>query len=411
MGLIEIFLDGMLAFYVIAGSTSLGYVFLRLGWPDVRALDKQYKAGWSIVIGLVFSAIVVIASLAFSLNPFYKFEFREALLLNLAITFIAATLLLTLKRKFLVRNKMTVSMPSTLLGAKVTAKKVVEQLEKDPGFIRASGFEGNKIDELKKRLGKDEEGSGAVEAEKSGIVAASQIKELGTKPGKFAAQEKQEVLKIQEPLKKPQEQKLAEKILPAEKPLQPEKTMWPEKPAETFKIRPEQQASRPEKNGGLGRIQPEQQANKPDKIDELRRMLDERLSKRNEESAQKPAAFRLFENKQKVVAPEAGQIEKLKKISEAKPKEENAAIGWLPKEEGKNLNAEKWPPQKPEPITRQKPKVEEDLKTEEKKHEEKLREEVKPAALEGENEDNVLERLLEEKQKEIEKLKKIRKGK
>ena len=130
MGLIEIFLDGMLAFYVIAGSTSLGYVFLRLGWPDVRALDKQYKAGWSIVIGLVFSAIVVIASLAFSLNPFYKFEFREALLLNLAITFIAATLLLTLKRKFLVRNKMTVSMPSTLLGAKVTAKKLSSSLKK-----------------------------------------------------------------------------------------------------------------------------------------------------------------------------------------------------------------------------------------------------------------------------------------
>src|SRR3989344_8553908 len=108
MGLIEIGLNGMLAFYVVAGSTSLGYVFLRLGWPDIRKLDKQYKTGWSIIIGLVFSAIVVIASLAFSLNPFYTFDFGEALVLNLAITFIAATLLLTIKRKFLVRNNMTV---------------------------------------------------------------------------------------------------------------------------------------------------------------------------------------------------------------------------------------------------------------------------------------------------------------
>src|SRR3989344_8849530 len=147
MSLIEIFADGALTFYIIAGSTSLGYIFLRLGWPDVRALDRQYKAGWSIIIGLVFSAIVVITALAFSLNPFFRFGFRESLMLNLSVTFIAATTLLTAKRKFLTSNRMKVSVPSTLLGARVTATKVVEQLELNPGYIRSAAFGQEKVDE------------------------------------------------------------------------------------------------------------------------------------------------------------------------------------------------------------------------------------------------------------------------
>ena len=194
MSLIEIFADGAFTFYIIAGSTSLGYIFLRLGWPDVRALDKQYKAGWSIIIGLVFSAFVVVSALAFSLNPFFRFGFRESLMLNLTVTAIAATTLLTVRRKFLAGNRMKVSVPSTLLGAKVTAAKVVEQLERDPGFIRSAKFEGEKLDELKKRLDRNE-APGMIHQFNKIIAKPQQTVEAAARPGKFAAQQPPELRK------------------------------------------------------------------------------------------------------------------------------------------------------------------------------------------------------------------------
>jgi hypothetical protein len=412
MGLMEIFFDGGLAFYIVAGSTSLGYIFLRLGWPDIRKLDKQYKAGWSIIIGLVFSAIVVIASLTFSLLPFFSIGFREALLLNLAVTFIAATLLLTFKRKFIVRNKMTVSMPSTLLGAKVTAKKVVEQLESEPGFIRASKIEGGKIDELKKRLGRDEGQDMFASPDNSRVMKAPEISQAAPKPGKFAVQQKNVVAEIPKAQEKQPESKPADKILPAEKSAQAESPLQIEK-----KPQPETQVQKQQ--------QLEQQAKKLDKVEELRKMLDERLGKSTQEKPQKFAAEKTPESKPPGIKPSVGPLEQLKKIAQiapAKSAEEKLAIGWLPTQQSASekqkpstqIAVVKQQPstlQKTQTIADAKPKFETATKEWPKKQEEeKPKPAAKPATLEEEDKGNVLEKLLEEKRKEIEKLKKIRKG-
>src|SRR3989344_2814867 len=261
MGLVEIFADGALTFYLIEGPTLLGYIFLRLGWPNVRALDRQYKAGWSIIIGLVFSAIVVIAALAFSLNPFFPFGFRESLMLNLSVTFIAATLLLTVKRKYLARNRMRVSVPSTLLGAKVTAEKVVEQLERDPGFIRSAGFGEGKLDALKRRLDRDETPPAIVQPNK--IFQKPQQVQAAPRRARFSAQQPKEMVK----------EKITEIAKQAEekKPLQEE----PRKSSEPAWLQTQKkQMPRPMTDKAA---QKEQQAKKLDKVEELRRILDERL--------------------------------------------------------------------------------------------------------------------------------------
>jgi len=156
MGLIGTLLDGALAFYLVLGSTSIGYVFLRLGWPSIRLLDKQYRIGWSIVLGLVFTAIIVVSSLMFSLLPFMVFDFKEFLFLNLIITFFVALTILTVKRKFFASNKVRVTVPGNLLGAKVAASKTIKKMELDKGFITAKPLGEQKLEFLKKSLGKED---------------------------------------------------------------------------------------------------------------------------------------------------------------------------------------------------------------------------------------------------------------
>lgn len=52
----------VIAVYLIFGSSAVGYALLRLGWPGIAGIERAYKIGWSLIAGLVFSLIVVIAA-------------------------------------------------------------------------------------------------------------------------------------------------------------------------------------------------------------------------------------------------------------------------------------------------------------------------------------------------------------
>ena len=460
MGLVEIALDGLLVFYILAGSAPLGYIFLRLGWPGIRALDRQYKAGWSIVIGVVFSAVVVFASLAFSFNPFFAIGFREALLLNLSMTFIAATALLTIKRKYLVRNKLKVSVPTTLVGTRMTAKKVVEQLEKEPGYIRAMKFEPEKLDALKRKLDimDDAPKTAGVFAAGEGSKAVQAASVQPAKQGRFAfrgfgnapaqsreagagspAQESivSKLLPMVVPVKEsPPAQNLQKPTIAAQAQptAQVQQAMQTQpslaKPAaekpETKTIAP----AKPEtKSTPIWKAAVQEQApKKTSKIEELRKMLDSRIAKKDAKTAEQgiakaPQPMTTNENpaqqqakpaqqKQEVVAkPSAmerpvGNEEKAQETGMKKRQfsESDVSIGWGNENQGKSKPAEarKW-----EAATVAKPSPQNEPAARAKKIEAKPSE--KKIALDEEDSGNVLERLLKEKRAEIEKLKKARK--
>ncbi len=46
-------LEIAIAIYMLSGSTSIGYLLVRIGYPNFRTLETNYKAGWSIITGIV----------------------------------------------------------------------------------------------------------------------------------------------------------------------------------------------------------------------------------------------------------------------------------------------------------------------------------------------------------------------
>ena len=51
--------------FALLGSYSLGYLFLRVGWPKIRTLGEDYRAGWGIALGLFFTGLVIICTIVF----------------------------------------------------------------------------------------------------------------------------------------------------------------------------------------------------------------------------------------------------------------------------------------------------------------------------------------------------------
>ena len=90
MAIFDIVLDLALFILIAAGSPTLGYLFLRIGWPKIRVLEKEYKKGWSVIFGVAFIIIVTLFALLFSLLPFFGLGFREYFFLLLVLSFLLA---------------------------------------------------------------------------------------------------------------------------------------------------------------------------------------------------------------------------------------------------------------------------------------------------------------------------------
>lgn len=172
----------ILAAYLLLGSISIGYMFLRTGWPKVRALELPYKTGWSAILGLIFAAVSVIGSLA--IDAFFPAGLGsgELLLVVAAAAFIATMPLLTVRRKFFSAKKVRVHVPKEVVGAKLVAAKAVDKLMFDRAFIDASGLQLDKISELRKALGRKRAEATAAAAVPARVAV---MKEEGAKPAEI----------------------------------------------------------------------------------------------------------------------------------------------------------------------------------------------------------------------------------
>lgn len=148
---LEALLDVLMFFYFILGSFSLGYFFLRIGWPKIRTLEKNYKKGWSVIFGAGF--FILVAFLAFVLGFFSPFgiNYREFLFLLIATSFLFSVAVLSAMRKYFKKSRVSVSVPGTILGAKIAAQKAQAKLERDPSLVIV-GAQKEEIEKLKQTL-------------------------------------------------------------------------------------------------------------------------------------------------------------------------------------------------------------------------------------------------------------------
>ena len=149
--MLDFVLDFFFLLYAVAGSSSLGYLFLRSGWPKIRVLAASYKKGWSFVFGASFFVVVAMIALVLSLSPFFGIGFREFFFALMAVSFVFSVGALTLMRKFFKKQKVNLVVPGLVLSAKVAAAKAQGRLELDPGLVIVNAPQ-EQLEELKKRL-------------------------------------------------------------------------------------------------------------------------------------------------------------------------------------------------------------------------------------------------------------------
>lgn len=152
-----VFLDLVLDFFLFlcfaGGSSSLGYLFLRSGWPKIRVLKKSYKKGWSVIFGAGFSVAVALVSAVFGFFGFFGFGFREFFFIFIALSFFISILALTGSRKFLKKQVVRVSVPGSYIHAKVVAAKARNRLELDPSLAIVD-FKDKRIERLEQKIEK-----------------------------------------------------------------------------------------------------------------------------------------------------------------------------------------------------------------------------------------------------------------
>jgi len=132
------------------GSTSWGYIFLRIGWPNIRTLEIEYKSGASLIVGLIFSILTIGISLIAQALKLTELSLTELLLINTTIIFITGILIFTVKRKFLGSKNVKVSIPKRVISANVIAKKAMLQLPKN-SYLKVNKQGEEKILELQQQ--------------------------------------------------------------------------------------------------------------------------------------------------------------------------------------------------------------------------------------------------------------------
>ena len=196
MPLIDLAVGVAIGLYILLGSTSWGYIFLRTGWPKVRSLELDSKTGASVIIGFIVITITIIISAIIGFLDIPLFTLPEIILLVTTVILSASGLVFTLKRKLSGNQKVRVSVPKRAIAANIAAKKAFEKVP-ETKYIKVSseGIEKLRISQLQSAP----EMSYENEAKKTGEPKY----ELITTEKKDA--EKIRVEKIKEPEKKEQE--------------------------------------------------------------------------------------------------------------------------------------------------------------------------------------------------------------
>ncbi|MBI4052703.1 MAG: hypothetical protein HY394_01565 [Candidatus Diapherotrites archaeon] len=113
---------GILPAYAFAGSASIGYLFLRSGWPKVRSIDTSYKVGWAVLIGAGFSIAVSAVSFAAEFAGA-----KETFIPVLAAAAIGTHAFLSLRRKVVGPKKVDVVVTKKAFGSELIASPLTEE--------------------------------------------------------------------------------------------------------------------------------------------------------------------------------------------------------------------------------------------------------------------------------------------
>ncbi len=137
--------------YFIVGSYSMGYFLLRTGWPKIRILEQEYKLGWSIVFGIiftVFAAIIGFAGMGAGINIIYLFGITTMLM------FLAAAGFLTLRRKYFASTRITIGVPKDALATGIIAEKSYQKAMSDKDLIFKKNLSNDKAEKIRQALEK-----------------------------------------------------------------------------------------------------------------------------------------------------------------------------------------------------------------------------------------------------------------
>lgn len=128
----NLILEGGLILYMAFGATSWGYILLRMGWPNIRSISIEYKSGWSLIFGLIFSAVVLGASLLGDFSGIATISLTELLVVNSIILAVVGIVILNIKRRFLSfgTKKVKVAVPKRVVSANIVARKAFKKVPK-----------------------------------------------------------------------------------------------------------------------------------------------------------------------------------------------------------------------------------------------------------------------------------------
>lgn len=256
-------LNILLSLYIAGGSMSIGYLFLRMGWPSIRKLEKPYKIGWSAVLGFIFAIVCIAAAFLHSFFTEAAF-FRMTLFSMVAVAFLLVGAIVTVRRKFFAKNKVKVQVPKNVVAADKAAGIASDKFELDKSKIEVADWGEDKEKELKQVLGKkkDDEKIADEIIRKEKQAAEKKPKKKGKLwAGKFAQKETEEDAEVKE------EEVDDEKKVPAE-------TEIDEIPEETVET-PEEEVETPEEENEIVE----------EEVPEINTEIDEKEDKEVEEKS------------------------------------------------------------------------------------------------------------------------------
>ena len=167
-----ILVNAALCFGLVAGSFSIGSLFLRIGWPKVKIIDEEYRRGWALAIGLIFSFAVIFGSL-FLWFAVQAYGYAQYLLLVLLAGFVTGIIITTAKRKLSSVQKVKVEIPKERIASSAASEKAVEMLQGDRKFIKVARMEEGKLAKLREKLGvAGQEETAPVPEEKNAVEEA-----------------------------------------------------------------------------------------------------------------------------------------------------------------------------------------------------------------------------------------------
>lgn len=150
----DLIVDALFALCLLLGCTSAGYLFLRAGWPKIRILERQYKMGWSVILGALFTVAVIGSAFLLGFLKILPMPRRNFMFIALIGAFAVALSLLTLRRKFFAAGSVVVSVPKRVVGTKIVAEKVMEKIGVEKGFVSVGTLGEERVKELRGALGK-----------------------------------------------------------------------------------------------------------------------------------------------------------------------------------------------------------------------------------------------------------------